>query len=236
MENKRKFHRINIILFVCAMLCLITYDVFGGLWLKGITSVWFVILGITNLIYAKKMNCKDLKFVLFILLGLLLGMCADVLLGCIFILGILSFALGHIMYLLAFYSLEKFEWKHLFVILPIAILSLYIVSGTPYIQIEDPFLKKLLLGYALIIACMLSKAITNLQKEKSTYRKIILLGSIMFYFSDIVLAIDLFGESSRLTWILCSYVYWPAQNILAYSLYHFVNHGIEKENKNDKRK
>ena len=230
MEDKTKFHRINCILFACAMICLRSYDIFGGLWLKGFTSFWFVFLGFINLIYAKKKKCKDLKFIILILLGLILGMCADVLLGSIFILGILSFALGHVMYLLAFYTLEKFEWKHLFVILPISFLSIYIVIGTPYIQINDPMLKKLLFGYALIIAFMLSKAITNVWKDKSMYRWIILLGSIMFYFSDIVLGIDMFGESSRLTWILCSYVYWPAQNILAYSLYHYVNQKVETEN------
>ena len=35
-----------------------------------------------------------------------------------------------------------------------------------------------------------------------------------------MLAIDMFGHPSRLTWILCSYSYWPAQNILAHSLLH----------------
>lgn len=45
----------------------------------------------------------------------------------------------------------------------------------------------------------------------------------MFWFSDLMLAIDMFGKSSRLVWILCSYSYWPAQNLLAHALYHFVN-------------
>ena len=31
---------------------------------------------------------------------------------------------------------------------------------------------------------------------------------------------QMFGQSSRLTWILCSYCYWPAQNILAHALFH----------------
>ena len=109
------------------------------------------------------------------------------------------------------------------IILPIAAASVYIVTGTPYIQIRDPLLKKLLLAYAVIIACMLGKAVSNLTLRRSVSRWLVMLGSIMFWFSDLMLAIDMFGEGNRLTWILCSYMYWPAQNILAFSLFHFVN-------------
>lgn len=218
---QKNFQAINIILLLCALACLVCYDIFGGLWLKGLTSAWFVALGAVNLLYARKQNVKLSRFMILIELGLVCGMCADVLLGVQFILGILFFALGHVLYLLAFYSLEKFRRKDLLIILPIAAVSLFIVTGTPYIQIEDPLLKKLLLGYAVIIACMLGKAISNVNAAAS--RKLLLLGSAMFWFSDVMLAIDMFGQASRLTWILCSYNYWPAQNILAFSLFYFIN-------------
>ena len=45
-------------------------------------------------------------------------------------------------------------------------------------------------------------------------------GSVLFWFSDLMLLIDMFGTPSRMTWILCSYSYWPAQNLLAHALYH----------------
>ena len=231
MTNKlqKKFYIWNILLLICAIICLVCYDFHGGLWLKGLTSTWFVILGFSNLIYARKMNLKMSRFLVLIELGLCFGMCADVLLGVQFIFGILFFALGHVFYLIAFYSLDKFHKKDVYIILPIAVVSLFVVTGSPYIQIEDPFIKKLLLGYAVIIACMLGKAISNLSLDKSISRKLILLGSAMFWFSDLMLAIDMFGKASRLTWVLCSYTYWPAQNILAFSLFHYVNEHI-KEN------
>lgn len=215
------------------MLCLICYDIFGGLWLKGVTSIWFVFLGCVNVLYERKMKEKNSRFVLIIEAGLFLGMCADVLLGVQFIFGILFFALGHVLYLIAFFMLEKPIRKDLLIILPIAVVSLFIVTGTPYIQIEDPFIKKLLLGYAVIIACMLGKAISNFNKGKQTYRKLILLGSILFWFSDVMLAIDMFGEASRMTWVLCSYTYWPAQNILAHALFHYVNENTKMEKQYD---
>ena len=226
-KDKKLFYVGNIVLLICAISCLVCYDIFGGLWLKGLTSSWFVILGFVNLIYARKMQVQKYRFLLLIEAGLIFGMCADVLLGVWFMFGILSFALGHVMYLIAFYLLEKFCKRDLLIIAPIAAVSLYVVAGTPYIQIDDPFLKKLLLGYAVIIACMLGKAISNLFAKKSISRKLILLGCVMFWFSDIMLAIDMFGEPSRLTWILCSYNYWPAQSILAFSLFHFVNESKE---------
>lgn len=225
MANKiQQYFRIgNIFLFICAILCLICYDIHGGLWLKGVTSSWFVMLGLFNLVYARKMEMKKSRFLVLIELGLVSGMCADVLLGAAFIFGILFFAFGHMLYLTAFYSLEKFSKRDLYIIVPIAIISLFVVTGTPYIQIKDPFIKKLLLGYAVIIACMLGKAISNFIKNKSTSRKLLLVGSAMFWFSDVMLAIDMFGKSCRVTWVLCSYNYWPAQCILACSLFFYVN-------------
>lgn len=225
---KKKFQIINIILLICAISCLVFYDIHGGLWLKGVTSSWFVLLGFINLLYAKKNKVKNFHFVVTVFIGLFLGMCADVLLGINFIVGVLSFALGHVAYLIAYYGLEKFDKKELFVIIPISLFSLYIVACSPFITIEDPLLEKALLGYAIIISCMLSKAITNYIKEKTTFRFLILIGSILFYFSDIMLAFDMFGESTRLLWILCSYTYWPAQNILAHSLFHYTNTQNEK--------
>ena len=221
------FHFWNIFIFICAICCLVCYDIIGGLWLKGVTSSWFVILGLVNLFYARKMQLKSYRFPLWIELGLFFGMCADVLLGTQFILGILFFALGHVCYLIAFYALEKPRWKDLIFIFPIAVVSVFVVTGTPYIQIEDQLIKKLLLGYAVIIACMLGKSISNL--NKSTARKLFLLGSMMFWFSDLMLAIDMFGTGSRITWILCSYNYWPAQNILAYAIFHYVNELCKNE-------
>lgn len=219
-------HRVllwNKILFVCTIICLIIYDIFGGLWLKGTTSLWFVLLGLYNLGYAYKQNCTNKKYVCMIVLGLIFGMLADILLGVIFILGILSFALGHICYLFAYYTLEKFHIQEFYTMIPISVIAIFIITGTPFIQINDPTLKVLLIGYAVIISCMLSKAIANYKSKKSFATLLVLIASAMFFFSDFILAIDMFGTSSRLTWILCSYVYWPSQSLLALSLYYFIN-------------
>jgi hypothetical protein len=202
------------------MVCLVCYDIFGGLWLKGVTSSWFVLLGAVNLCSARKLEWKRLRFFLLMEAGLFCGMCADVLLGVAFFAGIGVFALGHVLYLVAFYTLEKFSRQDLWIIAPLAAVSMFVVTGTPWITVADPVLQKLLLGYAVIISAMLGKAISNLIRHPSPARWLLAIGSVMFWFSDLMLAIDMFGQASRLTWILCSYTYWPAQNLLAHSLYH----------------
>ena len=148
-------------------------------------------------------------------------MLADVLLGISFIFGVLFFALGHILYLAAYYTIEPFSKKEFYFILPISCFATFIIIGTPFITVPNA-LRFALIGYGIIISIMLSKAICNYQKHKTFGFIFIMIGSLLFYFSDIMLAIDLFGTPSRLVWILCSYTYWPAQTLLAHSLYHIV--------------
>ena len=210
----------NIVLLLCAAICLLCYDHFRGLWLKGVTSSWFVLLGFLNLWAARKLKWKRPGFSLLMVAGLFCGMCADVLLGVAFFSGIGVFALGHILYLAAFYSLEKFSKRDITCIVPLALVSIFVVVGTPWITAEDPLLQKLLLGYALIIASMLGRAFSNLLRRPNLFRWLLVLGSVLFWFSDLMLAVDMFGHPSRLTWILCSYSYWPAQNILAHALFY----------------
>lgn len=220
------FRRRNQLLLVCAALCLVIYDICGGLWLKGVTSAWFVALGAVNLCYERKQTGRFFRSSLVLWLGLLLGMCADVLLGITFYAGVAAFALGHVCYLIAFCLLEKPAWRDLLLTLPIAAVTIFLITGTPFIRIGDPFLRKLLIGYSVIIAGMLGKAAANVMACSTPFRKLILVGAILFWFSDLVLAVDMFGTSSRLTWILCSYTYWPAQNLLAHSLFHHTNEQI----------
>lgn len=211
---------VNIILLLCAAACLVCYDIFGGLWLKGVTSSWFVLLGAVNLWAARQLPWKNRRVLILIEAGLFCGMCADVLLGIVFFAGVGVFALGHVFYLVAFYFLERFRLRDLVMSLPAAAVSIFLVVGTPWIHVEDPVMRAILIVYALIISAMLGKAVSNLVSQSDTFRWLLAIGSIMFWFSDLILLMDMFGTSSRLTWILCSYSYWPAQNILAHALYH----------------
>ena len=220
MNRLAKLKAINIALLICAAVCLVCYDIFGGLWLKGVTSCWFAALGILNFAACQKSGCTRLRAAGLITAGLVCGPLADVLLGINFILGVLFFAVGHIFYMVAFFALKKLSKRDLYLYLPVAAVSVFVVVGTPFIQIGDPLLQKLLVGYALIISAMLGKAISNYLAERTAVSLLIMIAACLFWFSDLMLAVDMFGTSNRLVWILCSYSYWPAQNILAHSLYY----------------
>lgn len=106
--EQNRLKRTNSILLFCAALCLVYYDIRGGLWLKGVTSGWFVLLGSANLWTFRKLAWKQLRFFLLMEAGLLCGMCADVLLGIAFFAGVGVFALRDVLYFIAFCTLEKF--------------------------------------------------------------------------------------------------------------------------------
>ncbi len=228
-DNKKdKFLKLNLLIFAGAMACLVFYDYHGGLWLKGVTSLWFCVLGTVNLVYAHKRGMGNRGNLYIMEAALVMGACADVLLGIEFMVGVALFALGHVIYMAAFFTMEKPRKKDLLFILPLAVFAIFCVTGTPFIQVEDPFMEKMLLAYAVIISCMTGKALSNLQLSKITSRKIIAIAGVLFLFSDLMLAVDMFGAASRLTWVLCSYTYWPAQNLLAHSMYHIANESKEK--------
>ncbi len=228
-ENiKNKLLKLNLLIFIGAMACLVFYDYHGGLWLKGVTSLWFCALGTVNLVHAQKAGMKKRSILYIMEAALVMGACADVLLGIEFMVGVALFALGHVIYMAAFFTMEKPRKKDLLYILPLAVFAIFCVTGTPFIQVEDPFMEKMLLAYAVIISCMTGKALSNLQLSRKTSRRIIAVAGVLFLFSDLMLAVDMFGEASRLTWVLCSYTYWPAQNLLAHSMYHIANESKEK--------
>lgn len=219
---KKAYLTWNIILLVLAMACLFYYDHRGGLALKGITSSWFVLLGLVNLSFARRTCFGNFRFMALTEAGLVLSMAADVLLGIDFMLGAAVFAAGHVFYFAAYWALEGFRAKDLIPIVLTGAISLTAVLGTPFIRVEEPAMKYLLAGYALAISFMLGKAIANFAAKRSTARLLILIGSAMFWFSDLMLALNLFGSGGRATSLLCMYTYWPGQYLLAHALYHFA--------------
>lgn len=223
MNFKNRSARIlNFLLLILAMACLFYYDFRGGLMLKGITSSWFALLGVVNLVYARRAASEKARFVWLFVIGLVLSMAADVLLGIHFMAGTALFAAGHLFYFAAYCILERFHAGDLLPIAAVSAISLFCALGTPFIQVDDPALKPLLIGYALIISCMLGKAIGNLLTRQSRTRWLLAIGSVLFWFSDLMLALNLFGSGGHLAGTLCMYTYWPGQYLLAHTLYHFV--------------
>ena len=88
-------------------------------------------------------------------------------------------------------------------------------------------------AYAFIISFMVGKAISNLLKEKNSTNKIIVIGSILFFISDLMLMLNKFGNIPGTSY-LCLGTYYPGQFILAFSLFKYATINRLNYNKNAK--
>ncbi len=167
--------------------------------LKTLSSVLFVLCGMFNLIYCFKTGMvKNKKFMIFMFLGLVFAMLGDVLLIDFFVVGAGFFAIA----LLIIFLYPKFEFGSMLVVVIV---------------------------YALIISLMLGKAGGNLRlKENKHLNLIIFFGALMFFLSDLMLLFNVFASAPYIFDILCLVLYYPAEFVLAFSIY-FAGAHSEKD-------
>lgn len=216
MNNSQKI--LNIALAILILVGDILYMTIGGLLIKSLTSICFVALGAVNLIYALKSKTPKRKFCIVMLVGLFFAMLGDILLEIEFVVGAALFAIGHIFYFAAYCTLSKFNPKNLIpsacIFVPVSLIILFV----PIFDFGGTFMQIVCLVYALIISLMVGKSISNLIKEKNFLNIILVVGSVLFMFSDFMLLFDVFADVPRIFGILCLSTYYPAEILLAYSI------------------
>jgi len=216
---KKSILILNILLAIGVIVSDIFYILEGGLWLKSITSALFVLIGIVNLIYAVYTKSKHLKFSVTMLIGLIFAMAGDIVLNIHFIGGAILFALGHIIFFVAYSFINKFRWLDLILGTCLFIPSLLVLTVIPIFDFGGILMQIVCIIYALIICLMVGKAISNFIKERNITSLIILIGSILFFFSDLMLVLDMFSTAGAITGILCLATYYPAEILLAHSFF-----------------
>lgn len=209
---------LNIILSSLIMIGDIFYTGFGGLWLKGLTSFGFVLMGAVNLIYAIKTK-SPLKFYIIMTIGLVFSMLGDIVLNIFFIGGAILFAIGHVFYFIAYCILERFNIKNLIPAALIFVPCALLITLSPIFDFGGILMELVCVFYALVISCMVGKSISNYINIKSLSNLIIMIGSILFCFSDLMLLFDVFAAVPSIFGILCLASYYPAQILLAFSLF-----------------
>ena len=164
--------------------------------LKGLASLCFVALGV---ILSPGTHIARL-----IVAGLVIGCVADVLLNLrmvfkekgqpIFLVGILVFLTGHIMYLAAVLPLAKS--KAACVIIGIVLTALLMVWIFKQITAKMAFK---IFGVVYIGAIMLLNvvAVSNLITAPSAFTGVFTAGAVLFLISDIVLILNTFGSDFR---------------------------------------
>ncbi len=211
---------INIVFAILIAIGDVFYITGDNVWVKGLTSALFVVLGTINLVYAIKNKTSNLKFCIIILVGLFFAMLGDILLEIEFIVGAILFAVGHVFFFVSYLQLVRFKWKDLLCALIIAIPSILIITLVPIFNFGGVLMEIVCVCYAVIISCMVGKAVSNYITVRSSLHLIILIGSALFFFSDLMLLFNVFGHVGKVFGVLCLLTYYPAEFILAYSIKH----------------
>lgn len=213
---KKYFLIINFLMFIMV-------SIFNGLYIqsdlllhKSIASICFVAISIINLIYILKSNQGNKKFCYTMVIGLFFAMLGDILLERIFLLGAVFFAIGHIIYFISYCFIEKINKIDILISAPLSLISAAIVAFIPVFKFDSIMLEIVCVIYAIIISFMVGKTIANLIKRQNVFNFLLVIGSVLFFFSDLMLLLSNFGHIS--TGHLCLATYYPAQCILAFSL------------------
>ena len=156
-----------------------------------------------------------------LLAGLIVCMGGDVFLalpqGKMFLFGLVSFLLGHLCYILAFFSVaETSTWTW------IGLLTVFVMSAWIYSWLR-PHLGSMnipVLVYVIIISIMVSGAWTVLGDLDLTRsgRIMVFIGALSFYFSDVFVARDRFIGQQFLNRLLGLPLYYAGQFLLAFSV------------------
>ncbi len=216
---KKNVFILNIILAALVLVGDAFYMAYGSLWIKSLTSSLFVIMGLINLIYVLKVNAPNKKFSIFMAIGLFVAMLGDIVLEIFFIGGAALFAAGHVLYFVSYTFLNKIQPKDFLYGAIIFVPSVLFILLAPIFDFGGVVMQLVCVIYAIIISIMVGKAISNYIAQKNLVTLLLLIGSSLFFFSDLMLLLNVFANLPRVVGVLCLITYYPAQCILANTIF-----------------
>lgn len=223
---KKVFLVANVIMLALILMFDICYMFQGGLLFKSIASIMFVTTGIINIMYCIK-NKVNLRYPIWMIVALVFAMLGDILLNINFYAGVVAFAVGHIFYFVSYCMLAKINRRDFLYTSSIAVGAILIILFTPFLDFGGALMQGVCCIYAVIIALMVGKAVSNFVGNKNQVNLIIAIGSVLFFVSDLMLMLDKFGDVPLASY-LCLGTYYPAQFILAFSV---LSYGAMKHSK-----
>ena len=189
----------------------------GGLLLKGLCSSGFALMGTVNLIFAFINGVKNKRFAVSLSVGLIFACLGDIFIGFNFVLGASLFAIGHVCYFISYCTLSPIRKADLLISGGIFFAAGAFVLFCPLLTFDNVVMQIVCVVYALIISLMVGKAISNFLRERTVLTAVILVGSVLFFFSDLMLVFDWFMGIGRIAGLLCMSTYYPAECLLAFS-------------------
>lgn len=187
---------------------------------KPISSLLFVLIAMLSLLTPT--HC--VAYTVWITLGLLLGLGGDLALMFRdrrpFLIGLVLFLLGHIVYLILWTAMDGFhrqDWISGAVLLVLACVAfLYLRPGLGSMQAP-------VLVYVLVICLMVNRAVSTFFGEAFTVTQswLLAVGAGLFWLSDLLLAINRFRRPFRLE-PLGLFLYYGGQALIALSASYFA--------------
>lgn len=194
--------------------------------LKGLASLCFVVIGVFLSRASQSPKITDM-----IVAGLVVGCIADILLNLrfvfekkgqlIFLVGILVFLAGHILYLIAVFPLSAF--KIVSVIAGVVLTTALMIWILGRITAKPAFkaFGVVYLGAIMLLNCV---AISNVISAPSFFAIIFAVGAILFLVSDILLILNTFGGKFRQSLRNLNIgLYYAGQIFIALSMSGFVS-------------
>ena len=190
----------------------------GAVILKGLASLCFVLVGV--------MAGNGGQLAKLIVTGLLLGCIADVLLNLrwvfpkkgqlIFLVGILVFLGGHVVYLAAVLPMAD-NWA-VCVVVGVVLTALLMKWIFSKITAKKAFkiFGVFYLGAIMLLNCV---AVSNLMTAPSAFTGLFAVGALLFLISDIVLILNTFGLKSKFSLRVTNLsLYYIGQLLIAWSM------------------
>ena len=187
--------------------------------LKCICSAAFALLGIINLLFAVATTQEDTEFFILMSVGLVLAMLGDVFINKSFAMGAGFFALGHVGFAVAYSFLQGFNPRDVIIVGVIFLATAAFLLFAPCVDFGSKKIKWICLSYSFIISVMLGKATANLICQVNAVNALISVGSLLFFFSDLMLVLNWFVGVGKWAANACMGTYYPALCILAFSMY-----------------
>ena len=196
------------------------YIRYGAFSVKIITSILFAVMGAVNLLYIFLARQGNKRFACVLVAGLVLAMLGDIILEIHFIAGAVLFALGHVLFLVSYSFLRKFTFVDFLIGAFIGFLSILFITLAPIFDFSDDIAMEIVcIVYALVISLMVGKAICNFAVDRNWLTFVIMIGSLLFFFSDLMLLLNVFSSIDKYVGALCLATYYPAECLLAFSVY-----------------
>lgn len=182
--------------------------------LKSLIIPYLILLFLFNTGHLNK------KLHALMLAGLLFSWAGDVILEFairnenLFVAGLLSFLLAHIMYIIVFlYTRGKnsFAGTGILLLLPVVIYGIILVS---FLYSGLGAMRFPVIVYAAVILTMLSAAMNRKEKVNKKSYRLVLTGAILFVISDSVIAINKFSYGFRSAGIVILTTYILAQYLI----------------------